>query len=184
MKDNEKKNAGLIAVLLIVGSIISDLWKPLGLLFIVAAIAVPIVSKMRKKGKLPAWAEELLGRLGVKLDEAFSDDGGDGIPDVPDEVDDGDDDDDEEPVYTGTPFDIPGEPPREKPDGEGGFLRRYTEERKEEETSDCDPDHEHVEPSYTMEPDEKRREQLRAMLKNGLIDKKEYELLLRKYGLK
>ena len=182
MKDNDKKATGLVVVLLIVGSIISDLWKPLGLLFILAAIAVPIIAKMSREGNLPAWAAELIRRLGVKLDEKLSDgdvDDDDDIPDVPEEADD------PEPVYTGTPFDIPGEPPREEPSGdEGGFLRRYTEERKEEETSDCDPDHEHVEPSYTMEPDEKRREQLRAMLKNGLIDKKEYELLLRKYGLK
>ena len=48
----------------------------------------------------------------------------------------------------------------------------------------CDDDHEHVEPNYAATPSEKRAEQLREMLKNGIIEKEEYNILMRKYGLK
>lgn len=47
-----------------------------------------------------------------------------------------------------------------------------------------DDDHEHVEPNYAAAPSEKRAEQLREMLKNGIIEKEEYNILMRKYGLK
>lgn len=58
-----------------------------------------------------------------------------------------------------------------------------TQDMKKHDFDDCGDDHEHVEPSYNMPADEKRREQLKSMLKNGLIEKDEYEILMRKYGL-
>ena len=54
---------------------------------------------------------------------------------------------------------------------------------KKNDLDDCDGGHEHVEPSYNMPDDEKRRRQLKSMLQNGLIEKEEYKILLKKYGL-
>ena len=63
------------------------------------------------------------------------------------------------------------------------FSKVLTQEMKKDDLDDCDGGHEHVEPSYDMSADEKRREQLKSMLQNGLIEKEEYKILLRKYGL-
>ncbi len=64
------------------------------------------------------------------------------------------------------------------------FSKVMTEAKKYAETADCDDDHEHVEPDYTMDADEKRRQQLKSMLANGLIEKEEYNIMLKRYGLK
>ena len=64
------------------------------------------------------------------------------------------------------------------------FSKVLTQEMKKDDLKDCDGGHEHVEPSYNMPADEKRREQLKSMLQNGLIEKEEYKILMRKYGLK
>lgn len=64
------------------------------------------------------------------------------------------------------------------------FSKVMTEAKKYAETADCDDDHEHVEPDYNMSADEKRRQQLKSMLANGLIEKEEYNIMLRRYGLK
>ena len=64
------------------------------------------------------------------------------------------------------------------------FSKVLTQEMKKDDLKDCDGGHEHVEPSYNMPADEKRREQLKSMLQNGLIEKEEYNILMRKYGLK
>ena len=63
------------------------------------------------------------------------------------------------------------------------FSKVLTQEMKKDDLDDCDGGHEHVEPSYNMPADEKRREQLKSMLQNGLIEKEEYKILLKKYGL-
>ena len=64
------------------------------------------------------------------------------------------------------------------------FSKVMTEAKKYAETADCEDDHEHVEPDYNMSADEKRRQQLKSMLANGLIEKEEYNIMLRRYGLK
>lgn len=69
-------------------------------------------------------------------------------------------------------------------DAKRSFSKVLTQEMKKDDLDDCDGGHEHVEPSYDMSADEKRREQLKSMLQNGLIEKEEYKILLRKYGLK
>ena len=68
-------------------------------------------------------------------------------------------------------------------DAKRSFSKVLTQEMKKDDLDDCDGGHEHVEPSYDMSADEKRREQLKSMLQNGLIEKEEYKILLRKYGL-
>ncbi len=68
-------------------------------------------------------------------------------------------------------------------DAKRSFSKMLTQEMKEDDLDDCDGGHEHVEPSYNMPADEKRREQLKSMLQNGLIEKEEYKILLKKYGL-
>lgn len=67
-------------------------------------------------------------------------------------------------------------------DARRSFSKVLTQELKKKDFDDCDDDHEHVEPDYNMPADEKRREQLKSMLKNGIIDKEEYEILLKKYN--
>lgn len=69
-------------------------------------------------------------------------------------------------------------------DAKRSFSKVLTQEMKKDDLDDCDGGHEHVEPSYNMPADEKRREQLKSMLQNGLIEKEEYKILMRKYGLK
>lgn len=64
------------------------------------------------------------------------------------------------------------------------FSKVMTEAKKYAETADCDDDHEHIEPDYKVDADEKRRQQLKSMLQNGLIEKEEYNIMLRRYGLK
>ena len=68
-------------------------------------------------------------------------------------------------------------------DAKRSFSKMLTQEMKKDDLDDCDGGHEHVEPSYNMPADEKRREQLKSMLQNGLIEKEEYKILLKKYGL-
>ena len=75
-------------------------------------------------------------------------------------------------------FTRPADRPRE-----GSLSKRLTEKMRDDLTR-CDDDHEHVEPNYAAAPSEKRAEQLREMLKNGIIEKEEYNILMRKYGLK
>lgn len=69
-------------------------------------------------------------------------------------------------------------------DAKRSFSKVLTQEMKKDDLKDCDGGHEHVEPSYNMPADEKRRKQLKSMLQNGLIEKEEYNILMRKYGLK
>lgn len=66
---------------------------------------------------------------------------------------------------------------------ENSISKRLTEQMRED-TSNCNDDHEHVEPDIHADPDEKRAAQLREFLRNGLIEKEEYNILMRKYGLK
>ena len=68
-------------------------------------------------------------------------------------------------------------------DAKRSFSKVLTQEMKKDDLDDCDGGHEHVEPSYNMPADEKRRKQLKSMLQNGLIEKEEYKILLKKYGL-
>lgn len=53
-----------------------------------------------------------------------------------------------------------------------------------DDLSRCDNDHEHEEPTISGTPDEKRAEQLKELMRNGLIEKDEYNILMRKFGLK
>lgn len=66
---------------------------------------------------------------------------------------------------------------------ENSVSKRLTEQMRED-TSECADDHEHVEPDFRADPDEKRAHQLKEFLRNGLIEKEEYNILMRKYGLK
>ncbi|GEM_PF-6314262 len=58
------------------------------------------------------------------------------------------------------------------------------EDDADEELYDCkEADHIDIDPSdYTTE-DEKRIKQLKSMLKNGIISREEYKLMLKRYGL-
>lgn len=67
--------------------------------------------------------------------------------------------------------------------GEGSLSKRLTEKMRED-FSRCDDDHEHVEPSINASADEKRASQLKEMLRNGIIEKEEYNILMRKFGIK
>lgn len=67
---------------------------------------------------------------------------------------------------------------------QGESLSKRLTEKMRDDLTRCDDDHEHVEPNYAAAPSEKRAEQLREMLKNGIIEKEEYNILMRKYGLK
>lgn len=68
--------------------------------------------------------------------------------------------------------------------GKGESLSKRLTEKMRDDLTRCDDDHDHVEPDYAAEPSEKRASQLREMLKNGIIEKDEYNILMRKYGLK
>ena len=61
--------------------------------------------------------------------------------------------------------------------------KMFTAMKMKKDRADCDDAHEHVEPSYRMTPNEKRASQLKSMLKNGIIDKEEYKILMDRYGL-
>ena len=74
--------------------------------------------------------------------------------------------------------------PDDIPQDTGSFSKWVTAAKKAEETEACEADHVHAERYFDMTSDEKRRQQLDSMLENGLIDKKEYKLMLKKYGLK
>ena len=63
------------------------------------------------------------------------------------------------------------------------ISKRLTEKMRDDLTR-CDDDHEHVEPDYRGTDAEKRASQLKELLRNGLIEKDEYNILMRKYGLK
>lgn len=65
-----------------------------------------------------------------------------------------------------------------------GSLSKLLTEKMRDDLSECDDDHEHAEPDFCADPGEKRAAQLREMLKNGIIEKEEYNILMRKYGLK
>lgn len=64
-----------------------------------------------------------------------------------------------------------------------GFSKLMTEAKKMSEYEDCDDDHEDVDPSEYTTEDEKRVKQLKSMLKNGIIDKEEYNIMLKRYKL-
>ena len=66
-----------------------------------------------------------------------------------------------------------------------GFSKLMTEAKKlaEYDDPDHDDDHEDVDPSEYTTEDEKRVKQLKSMLKNGIIDKEEYNIMLKRYKL-
>ncbi len=70
-----------------------------------------------------------------------------------------------------------------KREGGDSLSKRLTEKMRDD-LSRCDDDHEHAEPSISGTPDEKRAAQLKELLRNGLIEKDEYNILMRKFGLK
>ena len=67
---------------------------------------------------------------------------------------------------------------------EGESLSKRLTEKMRDDLSRCDDDHEHVEPGYRGTDAEKRASQLKEMLRNGIIEKDEYNILMRKFGLK
>ena len=66
-----------------------------------------------------------------------------------------------------------------------GFSKLMTEAKKLAEYDDPghDDDHEDIDPSEYTTEDEKRVKQLKSMLKNGIIDKEEYNIMLKRYKL-
>lgn len=66
-----------------------------------------------------------------------------------------------------------------------GFSKLMTEAKKlaEYDDPDHDDDHEDIDPSEYTTEDEKRVKQLKSMLKNGIIDKEEYHILMDRFGL-
>ena len=70
-----------------------------------------------------------------------------------------------------------------KREGGESLSKRLTEKMRDD-LSRCDDDHEHAEPTISGTADEKRAAQLKELLRNGLIEKDEYNILMRKFGLK
>ncbi len=70
-----------------------------------------------------------------------------------------------------------------KREGGESISKRLTE-RMRDDLGRCDDDHEHVEPTISGTADEKRAAQLKELMRNGLIEKDEYNILMRKFGLK
>ena len=68
--------------------------------------------------------------------------------------------------------------------GKGESISKRLTEKMRDDLTRCDDDHEHVEPDYHGTDEEKRASQLKELLRNGLIEKDEYNILMRKYGLK
>lgn len=68
--------------------------------------------------------------------------------------------------------------------GKGESISKRLTEKMRDDLTRCDDDHEHVEPDYHGTDEEKRATQLKELLRNGLIEKDEYNILMRKYGLK
>ena len=66
----------------------------------------------------------------------------------------------------------------------GKSLSKRLTEKMQDDLTRCDDDHEHIEPDFAADPSEKRASQLKEMLRNGIIEKDEYNILMRKYGLK
>ena len=67
-----------------------------------------------------------------------------------------------------------------------GFSKIVTEAKKLAEYDDDDhdeSDHEDIDPSNYLSEDEKRLKQLKSMLKNGIIDKEEYNILVKRFNL-
>lgn len=62
------------------------------------------------------------------------------------------------------------------------WSKVLTEVKKAADTDDCSDDHEHVDPSDYTSDDEKRIRQLKAMMQNGIIDREEYHIMMKKYG--
>ena len=67
--------------------------------------------------------------------------------------------------------------------GGDSISKRLTEQMRDDLTR-CDDDHDHVEPGYRGTDEEKRAQQLKELMRNGLIEKDEYNILMRKFGLK
>lgn len=67
-----------------------------------------------------------------------------------------------------------------------GFSKIMTEAKKLAEFDDDDhdeSDHEDIDPSKYLSEDEKRLKQLKSMLKNGIIDREEYNILVKRFNL-
>ncbi len=67
-----------------------------------------------------------------------------------------------------------------------GLSKVMTEMKKLAEYDDDEhdeSDHDDIDPHKYLTDDEKRLRQLRSMLKNGIIEKDEYNILIRKFGL-
>lgn len=66
----------------------------------------------------------------------------------------------------------------------GESLSKRLTEKMRDDLSRCDDDHEHAEPGYRGTDEQKRADQLKELMRNGLIEKDEYNILMRKFGLK
>lgn len=185
----------VIGIVLTIAVLLLDDLPVVGILLIIGSLAVLLFRRLRKNGEtvsaqsIGTAAKELIGELKDTVTAASDEDGDESDDD--DEsagekakrfVDglfgnnDADDDDDEDEEADG------GEEFNDS--GSGGFLKALTAERKREEAANCEQDHIHAEQYRNLSDDEKRREQLKGMLSAGLIDKKEYNMMLKKYGLK
>ncbi len=67
---------------------------------------------------------------------------------------------------------------------EGESLSKRLTEKMRDDLSRCGDDHEDVTPAYRGTDKEKRAYQLKEMLRNGIIEKDEYNILMRKFGFK
>ena len=67
---------------------------------------------------------------------------------------------------------------------EGESLSKRLTEKMRDDLSRCGDDHEDVTPAYRGTDTEKRAYQLKEMLRNGIIEKDEYNILMRKFGIK
>ena len=181
-KNNKKKNElstekCIMIVGFVLGSFLLDVSVVLGLVVIIASFVLPGILKAKGKlpeGKLGEAVKTVLDETKQVWKEGFEekdedDDTDDALPTQvePDSGADGLDD--------GEVFDDP---------DRGSLSKWLTETKKAEETESCEQDHIHAEQYRSLSDDDKRREQLKGMLEAGLIDKKEYNLMLKKYGLK
>lgn len=182
-KEQDRGQIVLSVVLVFIGLMLTDVSGVLGLLLIFAGLfVVPRINakKLREasaSGDLGETVKTVLNEVKQSLDE------------------DDDEDDDEDEDEDGLPKKVTEEYPQQEdmpnrlPDGDdeqepASLSKRITESKKDEELKGCEADHVHAEKYRDLSDDDKRREQLKGMLSAGLIDREEYVIMLKKYGLK
>lgn len=189
-KKNGKQIGEIIALLAVFSVFTDSLWAGLALIVIVLIVLWTVWTKKKQEethdSKARLSFDEFWAKLKFEVKDFFKSD---------DTDEDDEDDEDSEPCdadygdfepdeLAAEKYDAFDAEPDDIPQDTGSFSKWITANKKAEETEACEADHVHAEQYFDMTSDEKRRQQIDNMLKNGLIDKAEYKLMLKKYGLK